>query len=73
MAQNFINARGRDQFVRLLNLFKENAPLAYISKEYSVTRQRAFQWRHAFGQTRVMYLVDPEIDKLLGGTGRTQI
>lgn len=75
VAENFIKAHGRPKFVRLIQMFHDNVSGPQIAHEFSVSRQRVHQWKSQLGQERVLFVVDPEIEDMLGAatSGRTQV
>jgi peroxiredoxin len=73
IAENIIQTYGLDKFRRLLELFSSNTSCTLIAKEYDVTRQRAHQWKSALGKERRTFILNSEIEAMLGITSRGRI
>lgn len=56
---------GRSRLVQLLEMFRAGDSGTKIAHVFSVTRQRVHQWKTQFGDEKIVFVVDPAIEKLL--------
>jgi hypothetical protein len=74
VAQNLIRTYGMPMFLRLVELFRANESGPVIAAEFKVTRQRVHQWKKVLGQERTIFILDPEVEALMGTpSGRTTV
>jgi hypothetical protein len=64
MARNFVEKYGADRFRWLLSALAGNVPGSVIAKELSVSRERARQWKDAFGTVMVLYQVHADVQRI---------
>jgi hypothetical protein len=46
-------------------MFRRGTSGQLIADEFGVSRQRVHQWKHKLGQPRVIFILKPEIEKIL--------
>lgn len=63
---NFINKYGKPNLIKLIDMFKRNVSGNTIAREFGVTRQQVFYWKNIFGESRVMYFINPTLQNVLG-------
>lgn len=68
VADNFIKLRGRQKFLRLIEMLQANVPGPKIAHEFGVKRQRVHQWKIQLGHRAVTFHLHPEIENMLGIT-----
>jgi len=74
-AQNFIEQHGKAKFLRLIEMFQNNESGPKIAHEFNVTRQRIHQLKTQLGHERVLFVLHPEIEAIIGisGPGRKTV
>ena len=72
VAHNVIKTYGYARFMLLIQMFRDGVPGPKIATEFEVTRQRVNQWKHAFGRERITYVLNAEIEELLGAPTSTR-
>lgn len=65
VAEHIINSHGQKAFVQLIEMFKNQVPGSLIAKEFSVSRQRVHQWKHAIGEEHKSFELKSEVFDLI--------
>jgi hypothetical protein len=64
VARNIIRDHGREKFLSLIELLRENAPGPKIAYAFGISRQRAHQWRMALGKSKLVYELHPQVEQM---------
>lgn len=74
-AENFIEQHGKAKFLRLIEMFQANESGPKIAFEFHVTRQRIHQLKVTLGEERILFILRPEVEAIIGapGSGRKTV
>jgi len=72
VAENFISQYGKDKFLKLIEMLQRNESGPKIAQEFNVTRQRIHQLKVQLGHERVVFVLNPEIEAVLGLPGSSR-
>lgn len=65
VSRNLISSYGYDKFVQLIDMLRRGTSGTIIAAEFGVSRQCVHQWMQRLGQRRVIFILDPEVERVL--------
>jgi transposase-like protein len=65
VARNLISSYGYDKFIQLIDMFRRGTSGQVIADEFGVSRQRVHQWKHRLGHQRMIFILDPAVEKII--------